>query len=39
MGRDAIGPGRDGDSGRVNGIGMAAAARVPDRGDVIDIDP
>jgi hypothetical protein len=38
MSRNAIRPGRDGDLGRVHGVGMGAAARVSDRGDVIDID-
>ena len=39
MGGDAVGSSRDGDLGRVHGVGMGAAARVSDRGDVIDIDP
>jgi hypothetical protein len=35
---DAVGAGRDGDVGGAHGIGMAAAARVADRGDVVDVD-
>ncbi len=38
MGGDAVGACRGGEAGGPHRIGMAAAARVPDGGDVVDID-
>ncbi len=35
---DAVGAGGDGELGRPQRIGMAAAARIPHGGDVIDVD-
>ena len=39
MGGDAVGAGRGGGEGGADRIGMIAAARVPDRRDMVDIDP
>ena len=38
MGGDAVGAGRGGGEGGADRIGMSAAARVPDRRDMVDID-
>ena len=38
VGRDPVGFGAQGDLGRPQGIGQVAAARVPDRRHVVDVD-
>ena len=38
MGGDAVGAGRRGHDRRPNRVGMIAAARVPNRRDVVDVD-